>query len=169
MSDQKPQHVAQTQNSYQTTLLPRRSPIDSSRYVLWFDNDESVTTSFSNVGEDGRESVGWSTSHDSSEIGRTLIDRVFDRRVEYLISVLSNEILYPLNSISVFPLGESKSDRAYDDIHSLVHIQHDSILIDDRYRTDSTFRKDMYDIKNASFHRRSRQRKEPIRNSHRSR
>jgi hypothetical protein len=52
-----------------------------------------MTTTFADVGQDGREGVVRRASHDSCKVGRTLVERVFDSRVEYLVSVLSDEVL----------------------------------------------------------------------------
>lgn len=50
----------------------------------------------------------------------------------------------------------------HDNVHSLVHVQHNPVLVDDGDGTDSTLREDVYNVEDARFHRRSREREEAI-------
>ena len=58
--------------------------------------------------------------------------------------------------------NEQHEIETYDNVHSLVHVKHDSVLINDGDGTDSTLREDVYNVEDARFHRRSREREEAI-------
>jgi hypothetical protein len=93
--DEIPQHIAQTQDANQASLLPRRSAIRSflGRYIFTFDNDESMTPSLADVGEDRGKTIARRAGHHASKVARSLGERYLDRLVEYLVSVLSDQVL----------------------------------------------------------------------------
>lgn len=92
MTDEEPQDIAQTQHPDQTAALPPWSSLRR-RYVLRLDDDEAMAALLPNVGEYGGEGVLRSAHHDAGEVGRTLVDRVADGRVEHFVGVLSDEVL----------------------------------------------------------------------------